>query len=37
MFCLALGPALGFVNVYPFKYSFVADHFQYLASAGIMG
>src|SRR5207253_1934205 len=25
-------PALGFVNVYPMRYSFVADHFQYLAS-----
>ncbi|HUD48109.1 MAG TPA: tetratricopeptide repeat protein [Candidatus Baltobacteraceae bacterium] len=29
-----LFPALGFVNVFPFKYSFVADHFQYLASIG---
>jgi tetratricopeptide (TPR) repeat protein len=29
-----LFPALGFVNVYPFKFSFVADHFQYLASLG---
>jgi len=29
-----LGPALGFVNVYPMRYSFVADHFQYLASLG---
>ena len=27
-----LAPALGFVNVYPMRYSFVADHFQYLAS-----
>jgi Flp pilus assembly protein TadD len=27
-----LVPALGFVDVYPFRYSFVADHFQYLAS-----
>ncbi|HEX4639610.1 MAG TPA: tetratricopeptide repeat protein [Chthoniobacterales bacterium] len=26
-----LFPALGFINVYPFLYSFVADHFQYLA------
>ena len=25
-----LFPALGFFNVYPFCYSFVADHFQYL-------
>jgi tetratricopeptide (TPR) repeat protein len=29
-----LFPALGFVNVYPFVFSFVADHFQYLASLG---
>jgi tetratricopeptide (TPR) repeat protein len=29
-----LFPALGFLNVYPFRYSFVADHFQYLASVG---
>lgn len=27
-------PALGFFNVYPMIYSFVADHFQYLASLG---
>jgi tetratricopeptide (TPR) repeat protein len=31
-----LFPALGFFNVYPFLYSFVADHFQYLASLGII-
>ena len=31
-----LFPALGFVNVYPFRYSFVADHFQYLASWGVI-
>ena len=36
VFGVTLGPALGFVNVYPFAYSFVADHFQYLASAGVM-
>lgn len=29
-----LFPALGFVNVYPFRYAFVADHFQYLACIG---
>ncbi|HSG02010.1 MAG TPA: tetratricopeptide repeat protein, partial [Vicinamibacterales bacterium] len=28
----ALVPALGFVNVYPFRYSFVADHFAYIAT-----
>ena len=31
-----LFPVLGFVNVYPFTYSFVADHFQYLATLGIL-
>ncbi|HTT57026.1 MAG TPA: hypothetical protein VMF63_07955, partial [Opitutaceae bacterium] len=31
-----LFPALGFFNVYPFVYSYVADHFQYLASLGII-
>jgi tetratricopeptide (TPR) repeat protein len=31
-----LAPALGFVNVYPFRYSFVADHFQYLASVAVI-
>lgn len=29
-------PALGFFNVYPFRYSWVADHFQYLASLGVI-
>jgi len=29
-------PALGFINTYPMRYSFVADHFQYLASIGII-
>jgi protein O-mannosyl-transferase len=29
-------PVLGFCNVYPFIFSFVADHFQYLASLGII-
>jgi len=31
-----LFPALGFVDVFPFLYSFVADHFQYLASVGML-
>jgi tetratricopeptide (TPR) repeat protein len=31
-----LFPVLGFFNVYPFIYSFIADHFQYLASLGII-
>lgn len=29
-------PALGFINLFPMRYSFVADHFQYLASLGIL-
>ena len=31
----SLFPALGFFNVYPFLFSYVADHFQYLAGMGI--
>jgi protein O-mannosyl-transferase len=31
-----LFPALGFVDVFPMRYSFVADHFQYLASLGLI-
>jgi Flp pilus assembly protein TadD len=31
----SLFPVLGFVNVYPFIFSYVADHFQYLASLAI--
>jgi tetratricopeptide (TPR) repeat protein len=29
-------PALGFINVYPMRFSFVADHFQYLPSLGLI-
>ena len=36
-FLATLFPALGFFNIYPFQYSYVADHFQYLASAGVFG
>jgi tetratricopeptide (TPR) repeat protein len=35
-FAGTLFPALGFLNVYPFRYSYVADHFQYLAILGIV-
>jgi tetratricopeptide (TPR) repeat protein len=34
-FAGTLMPALGFFNVYPMRYSFVADHFQYLACAAL--
>lgn len=31
-----LVPALGFFDVYPFRYAFVADHFQYHASVPVL-
>jgi protein O-mannosyl-transferase len=37
IFAGTLVPALGFIDVYPMQYSFVADHFQYLASIGLIG
>ena len=36
IFVVTLFPALSFFNVYPMRYSFVADHFQYLASIPIL-
>src|SRR5438034_3640116 len=33
-YVVSLFPLLGFFNVYFFRYSFVSDHFQYLASMG---
>ena len=35
-FVIALSPVLGFFDVFYFQYSFVADHFQYLASIGLI-
>ena len=35
-FSVTLFPALGFFDIYPMRYSFVADHFQYLASMGLI-
>jgi len=32
----ALAPALGFFNVFPMRFSFVADHFAYLPIIGLM-
>jgi len=36
IFMGVLVPALGFFDVYPMRYSFVADHFQYHASAALI-
>ena len=36
IFAGVLVPALGFFNVYPFRYSYVADHFQYHASMALI-
>jgi tetratricopeptide (TPR) repeat protein len=36
VFAGTLFPVLGFVNVYPFIFSYVADHFQYLAGLGVI-
>jgi len=35
-FVASLFPALGFFNVYPMMYSYVADHFQYIASISMI-
>jgi tetratricopeptide (TPR) repeat protein len=36
IFAGTLFPVLGFLNVFYFRYSYVADHFQYLACLGIV-
>jgi tetratricopeptide (TPR) repeat protein len=36
IFVGALFPALGFINIYPMRYSFVADHFVYLSAPALI-
>jgi len=35
-FVTTLAPVLGFIMLYTFRYSFVADHYQYVASIGLI-
>ncbi len=36
LFGLGIGPASGFFDVFPMRYSFVADHFQYQAAYALL-
>ena len=36
VYAVMIFPALGFIDVYAFRFSFVADHFQYLASIPLL-
>jgi protein O-mannosyl-transferase len=35
-FVAALSPLLGFIPLYTFRYTYVADHYQYVASIGLL-
>jgi len=36
IYVVSLAPAMGFVHVYPMRFSYVADHFQYLAGVPVI-
>lgn len=36
IFAVTLLPALGFISYFPMRYSFVADHFQYMATIALI-
>lgn len=36
IFALCIAPALGFVHLYPLRFSFVADHFEYQGSLSVI-
>ena len=36
VYLTTLFPVLGFLDIYPFAFTYVADHFQYLASLGVI-
>jgi protein O-mannosyl-transferase len=35
-FVMTLSPMIGFIMLYTFRYTFVADHYQYVASVGLI-
>lgn len=36
IYSVTIFPALGFINIYPMRYTWVADHYQYLASVSLI-
>lgn len=36
IYLVTLVPAMGFINIFPMRYSYVADHFQYLSGVALI-